>query len=294
LQKEEELSPTEQSSTEEESHHDAIDAIPGTSAVMQSVSEESFISPAHELSVLNESLRVLGESPIIHRKLRKTPLYAKTKARKIESAVKKRIELCTGTLLSDEMPVQSPDMEIINQLKKKFRSCTKNSEKIQILTVLPNSWTLKRVVEEFQVSEYMARKAKNLVKEKGILSTPNPKVGAALPTKTVDLVKGFYFSEEISRLMPGKKDYVSVKVNGERQHAQKRLIMSNLKETFQAFKEIHPDLKIGFSKFAALRPKECILAGESGTHSVCVCTTHAQQDGCTHYQKKKLLLQHKH
>ena len=29
-----------------------------------------------------------------------------------------------------------------------------------------------------------------------------------------------------------------------------------------------------FSKFASLRPKECVLAGESGTHSVCVCTIH--------------------
>ena len=29
-----------------------------------------------------------------------------------------------------------------------------------------------------------------------------------------------------------------------------------------------------FSKFAELRPKHCILAGASGTHSVCVCTIH--------------------
>ena len=33
-------------------------------------------------------------------------------------------------------------------------------------------------------------------------------------------------------------------------------------------------LKIGFSKFAELRPKHCVLAGTSGTHSVCVCTIH--------------------
>lgn len=32
--------------------------------------------------------------------------------------------------------------------------------------------------------------------------------------------------------------------------------------------------KIGFSKFAELRRKNCILAGGNGTHSVCVCTTH--------------------
>ena len=27
-------------------------------------------------------------------------------------------------------------------------------------------------------------------------------------------------------------------------------------------------------KFAMLCPKECVLAGSSGTHSVCICTTH--------------------
>jgi len=32
--------------------------------------------------------------------------------------------------------------------------------------------------------------------------------------------------------------------------------------------------KIGFSKFADLRPKHCVLAGASGTHAVCVCTIH--------------------
>ena len=32
--------------------------------------------------------------------------------------------------------------------------------------------------------------------------------------------------------------------------------------------------KIGFSKFAELHPRHCVLAGASGTHAVCVCTTH--------------------
>ena len=55
---------------------------------------------------------------------------------------------------------------------------------------------------------------------------------------------------------------------------QKRLVLRNLKESFQLFKTTYPDEKIGFSKFAELRPKYCVLAARSGTHSVCVCTTH--------------------
>jgi hypothetical protein len=33
-------------------------------------------------------------------------------------------------------------------------------------------------------------------------------------------------------------------------------------------------MKVGFSKFAILHPKNCILAEASGTHYVCICTTH--------------------
>jgi len=57
-------------------------------------------------------------------------------------------------------------------------------------------------------------------------------------------------------------------------HVQKRLILSNLREVYQQFKEKFPSKSIGFSKFSELHPKHCVLAGASGTHAVCVCTIH--------------------
>ncbi len=36
------------------------------------------------------------------------------------------------------------------------------------------TWSLKKIQTVFQTSDYMARRSKKLVKEKGILSTPNP------------------------------------------------------------------------------------------------------------------------
>ena len=51
-------------------------------------------------------------------------------------------------------------------------------------------------------------------------------------------------------------------------------MLCNLKEAYKQFKTLHPDIKVGFSKFAELRPKECVLAGATGTHSVCVCAIH--------------------
>ena len=120
----------------------------------------------------------------------------------------------------------------------------------------------------------MVRKAKELVREKGILSTPNPKPGHTLSQQTADLDTSFYESNENSRLMPGKKDCVSVRKAGGRVNIQKRLVLSNLKELYHLFKDRFPCQKIGFSKFAELRPTHCVLAGASGTHPVCVCTIH--------------------
>ena len=50
--------------------------------------------------------------------------------------------------------------------------------------------------------------------------------------------------------------------------------LCNLQEFYTAFKEKHPNVNIGFSKFCALEPKWCVLAGSKMTRSVCVCSAH--------------------
>ena len=192
--------------------------------------------------------------------------YPKEKLREVSRAMEKK-------LLPEGESSDSDESEMIAQLKEKFESTSKRSEKVLLLTVFPKSWTIRKVQEEFGTSNYMVRIAKELVKQKGVLSTPNPKPGHILPTKTIDLAQSLYECDEVSRMMPGSKDFVSVRKAG-RVHVQKRLILSNLNDTHQLFKEKYPDKRIGFSKFADVRPKHCVLAGASGTHSVCVCTIH--------------------
>ena len=65
---------------------------------------------------------------------------------------------------------QSDESEIIMQLKDKFNSTGKRSEKLRILTVLPKRWTLKKTMQVFGVSKYMAIQAKKLVQEKGVIA----------------------------------------------------------------------------------------------------------------------------
>ena len=57
--------------------------------------------------------------------------------------------------------------EMIQQLKEKFQSTAQRSEQLQIFTVVPKSWSLKKIQQEFGVSNYMARKSKDLVKKEG-------------------------------------------------------------------------------------------------------------------------------
>lgn len=125
-----------------------------------------------------------------------------------------------------------------------------------------------------EATKYMINKAKQLFDENGILTLPAKKKGRALNPETKALVQSFYCNDEVSRLMPGKKDFISIKENGVRRHEQKRLVLGNLKELYSLFGTQHPDNHIGFSTFADLRPENCILAGSSGTHTVCVCSIH--------------------
>jgi hypothetical protein len=155
--------------------------------------------------------------------------------------------LPTGSEDVDETGVKNDtDSEMLNQLKEKFKEKNLSvSKKLQILTVLPKSWTCNNIQNEFAISNRMARKVKALVKINGIFATPNPKCGKLLNKSVRERVYTFYDSDDISHLMPGKKDFVSVKTSDKtRIHVQKRLVLGNLKELFEVFKTTYPDKKI--------------------------------------------------
>ena len=76
-------------------------------------------------------------------------------------------------------------------------------------------------MREFGAPEYMVRQAKNLVHEKGIFPSPNQKLGRGLAPTTEQLIVEMYLSDEMSRVMPGMKDYVSVMTDtGKRERAE--------------------------------------------------------------------------
>jgi hypothetical protein len=97
-------------------------------------------------------------------------------------------------------------------LKEKFQdSTTSKSLNVTILTILPKSWSIQKVQEVFPSSSnyYMIRRAKQLVMGQGIMSSPNPKPGKTLNNVTVEVLKSFYNSDEVSRVIPGKKVHIN-------------------------------------------------------------------------------------
>ena len=156
------------------------------------------------------------------------------------------------------------------ELKFKQTSTCKN-DKVKFLTLLPKAFSRKHIIDQFGVSKRMVDASRNL----GFLESPPCHRGRPFSVEIINLVLQIYQDDEFSRLLPGMKDCKSI-VHG-KEKKQKRLLMLTVAELYQVFKERYrdrDDIKIGISKFFSLRPKWCITAGASGSHSVCCCTIH--------------------
>ena len=130
----------------------------------------------------------------------------------------------------DVVLLASDAEEMVKQHKEKFQQAKTRSDRMKVLTVLPKRWSTGKVAKLFSVSRNTATLAKKLVAEKGILCSPNTKRSGSLPLK-IEEVKNFYYSDSVSRVMPGKKDFLLVVgSDGKRVHIQKRLVLCILRE----------------------------------------------------------------
>ena len=137
---------------------------------------------------------------------------------------------------------------------QRYNKVNSKSEEITINTIFGQSLRRRELMAKFKYSQRMATTAKQLSFEKGVFSTPNLKTGNAIPPKRMELIQNFCKHDDVSRIMPGKKDCISLKVGDRRIRLQKRLVLGNLKAIYHSFKGLYPDMTIGFSRFAMLRP----------------------------------------
>ena len=81
----------------------------------------------------------------------------------------------------DLLRIKEVNSDRLMQLIKDRLSTTKtNKEIIQVLTLAPETWSIKNVVNFCNVTEYTACKALSLVQKKGVLVFPNKKRGKTI------------------------------------------------------------------------------------------------------------------
>ena len=140
----------------------------------------------------------------------------------------------------------------MNMMTENFSTMDKDDQ-YRVLTVMPQDSTVEFLKKTFKITEHQAKRSKVIQAEKGVFSTPNPKPGRRIPEEVVMKVKQFYESDDVSRQVPGKKDSVSMLVDGKKQQVQKRLILVTQYEAFLLFKDKYQEVKLGFSMFAEAR-----------------------------------------
>ncbi|GBM57410.1 hypothetical protein AVEN_257075-1 [Araneus ventricosus] len=133
-------------------------------------------------------------------------------------------------ILKKERKKKCDDIDrLVELMKVKLNSNLSKREKIQVLAIVPQSWSRKRVATEFNVIEYMAQKARKLALENRILAITGSRIVNNIYQEVKETAKFFYEDDEYSMMMPGAKDRVSVKKN---EYKQKRLLSCNLKDKF--------------------------------------------------------------
>ncbi|CAF1985414.1 unnamed protein product [Rotaria magnacalcarata] len=87
-------------------------------------------------------------------------------------------------------------------------------------------------------------------------------------------IHNFYQRDDISYQLPGKRDTVVVKEDdGKKVTYQKRILINNLRETYELFKDENKSVDLSRSSFADLRPA-FVVSKSALTHRNCLCVYH--------------------
>ena len=178
--------------------------------------EEEYHCSNKSKLTLNESASLLGISPIKSIGKRDRIGYGKQKVKRFKESITDLVatayDFNKEEILSDNEPKcqKCTDMDrLINAMRENINISSK-PEQVQILTITPEGWSIRRTCQEFEVSEHLVRKARKLQCEKGILAKPDAKKGHQIPQNVKDKVLEFYHLDDVTRLCPGKKDFVCV------------------------------------------------------------------------------------
>jgi hypothetical protein len=105
-----------------------------------------------------------------------------------------------------------------------------------------------------------------------LVTPPTPDTLVTQPNETQEVLKAFFYNDDVSRAAPGMRDFITIN----KEARSIRYLMSTLRESYLKFKEEHPQTKLAFSTCAAIRATICpeVLLCSDMPHSTCLCTIH--------------------
>ena len=106
-----------------------------------------------------------------------------------------------------------------------------------------------------------------------IKTNPAQSMKWVIADETEKRIKDFYLNTDIVYTMPGMNDELTVWENGVKSKIRKYYLIMFLKEVYELFKQCHSDVRVGFSKFASLRPVNVLLLKDQHPDQ-CKCETH--------------------
>jgi hypothetical protein len=117
---------------------------------------------------------------------------------------------------------------------------------------------------------------KEIMKRHDISAEIPPKFSEKRPRKSFEnlpeIIKEFYLCEAVSRLMPGKDDFITIKhSDGSREKVQKYIMIVTISDAFEEFKKTFVAITCSLSYFTQHRPKYVMKKSDS-KHYSCLCT----------------------
>lgn len=136
-------------------------------SVCSKSSLEANLNSINAVQTLNNTLEQYGASPIKKKRL----VTAKYRNKKFQSLNK---TLNEKVFKVDLQSKEDSDRfnKMISNLKVKYNNSKTSSERLTILTLLPEDWSVYKIQKEFKTTQYLAKQSKELFAKKGILSVP--------------------------------------------------------------------------------------------------------------------------
>ena len=200
---------------------------------------EAWTTKKAKIKFFEQSLELAGISPVKKHGKHSHTLENEVK-RKVESRhsiIKKSASAFLNKPTEKVFPASEFSKKILDKghcfdhfvdLVKAKLAILNNKQRIQPLTLAPQTWSIEQVVKVFETTEYKAKKARKHLQQKGLLVEHENNKGKCLSDNTVSLVPSFHQDDRFSRCLSGAKDFVSTGIN---EYMQKQLLLSNLRES---------------------------------------------------------------